>query len=211
MEKEILEELKSKLKDEFSEYYENAGGKNYRYYHLKTTHKIAKRLAEELDVDADQDVVEIAALYHDIGRSEDIENGEMDPFEGHKGHDKRGAKIVSDFVSEYVTEKQMNKIEKAIRNHHSDPETVEGKIIQDADNISNFGVNNLWRQFHYASENQASLEESLEYFWETATKDYQAQLRAMNFNYSREVAEKRLEKQKNAFQRIKEEMDAEDV
>lgn len=206
-----MEELKSKLKEEFSDYYEVAGGKNYRYYHLETAHKIAKSLVEELDVEVDEDVVEITALFHDIGRAEDIEDGRMDPFEGHAGHDERGAERVSGFVSEYVTEEQLGLIEKIIRNHHSEPETTEGKIIQDADNLSNFGVNNFWRQFHYACEHGRDMDESIDYFWNTAVDDYNALIRKMNFEHTREVAEKRLEKHKEAVERIEKEMDAEDV
>ena len=211
MDEELVEDLKSKLKNEFSNYYEVAGGKNYRYYHLETSHKIAKKLTQELEVEVDQKVVEIAALFHDIGRVEDIENGQMNPFDGHEGHDKRGADLVSDYISEHVTSKQLKKIQNIILNHHSNPETVEGKIIQDADNISNFGVNNLWRQFHYASDNDRNLNESLKYFWETAVKDYKAQIKMMNFDYSRKVAKKRLDRQKEAFKNIEEEMNAEDL
>ena len=123
-----LAELKSRLKDEFSGYTEITGGKNYRYHHLNTTRKMVVKLLEELEEDVDEKVLEIAALYHDIGRSEDIENGEMDPIENHEGHAEKGAKIVGDFVSGYVSKKQLRKIKKAIRNHHSNPETIEGKI-----------------------------------------------------------------------------------
>lgn len=207
----MIEDLKSKLKDEFSDYYEVAGGKNYRYSHLITVHKIVENLLQELEVDVDEKVVEIAALYHDIGRSEDIENGEMDPFEGHEGHDQRGSEKVAEFISDYVTNDQLEKIQKIISNHHSEPETVEGKIIQDADKLSNFGVNNLWRQFHYACEHSVELREGIDYFWDTAVGEYREQIEAMNFDHTQKVAEKRLEKHKETFERIEKEMNAEDV
>jgi putative nucleotidyltransferase with HDIG domain len=211
MESLTLEELKSKLEDEFSDYYEVAGGKNYRYSHLQAVHAIVEKLIKELDVEVDEKVVEIAALYHDIGRSEDIEDGEMDPFEGHEGHDQRGKEKVAEFVSEYVTQDQLEKIQKIIGNHHSEPETVEGKIVQDADKLSKFGVNNLWRQFHYACEHEIEFRDSINYFWETAVDDYRALMEKMYFDHTQEVAEKRLEKQKEVFERIEKEMNAEDV
>ncbi len=211
MDPSVIKDLKSKLKDEFSDYYEVAGGKNYRYTHLITVHKIVEKLVEQLEVDVDEKVVEIAALYHDIGRSEDIEDGQMDPFEGHGGHSQRGSEKVAEFVSEYVTNDQLERIQKIIGNHHSEPESIEGKIIQDADKLSNFGVNNLWRQFHYACEHGVELGEGIDYFWDTAVEDYKALIRKMNFDHTQKAAEKRLERQKEVFERIEEEMKAEDI
>ncbi|QGA80533.1 HD domain-containing protein [Candidatus Nanohalobium constans] len=206
-----LEELKSRLNQVFSGYSELAGGKNYRYQHLTTTHKMVLNLEEELDVDVDQKILEIAALYHDIGRSKDIEEGEMDPFEGHEGHDERGAKIVGEYVSEFVTKDQLEKIREIIRNHHSEAEHVEGEIVQDADKLSNFGVSNLWRQIHYAAQHERSFKESLDYFWNTAVDEYQEQIVEMHFEHTKKVAEERLEKQKQVIQRMEKEVDGEDI
>ncbi|MBC5793180.1 MAG: HD domain-containing protein [Nanohaloarchaea archaeon] len=212
MEKEVEEELKSRLKDEFSNYTEIAGGKNYRYRHLKTVLEIVHKLKQNVETseEIDENVLEIAALYHDIGRKEDIEDGEMDPFEGHEGHDERGAKIIEEYVSDFVTEDQLKKIQRIIRNHHSEPQTVEGKIVQDADKVSNFGVNNLWRQIHYAAEHERTFDDSLEYFWDSAVDRYRGQMKKLNFDYTKKVAEKRLERHKQAIERIEMEMDGED-
>ncbi|MFQ3275624.1 MAG: putative nucleotidyltransferase with HDIG domain [Candidatus Nanohaloarchaea archaeon] len=205
------EELKNRLKKEFSDYYEIAGGKNYRFTHLKTVRKIALKLAERISGEPDTEILEVAALYHDIGRAEDIEGGEMDPFEGHEGHEERGAKEVSEFVKDFVSERQLEKVEKIIGNHHSKPETLEGKIVQDADAISNFGVNNLWRQIHYASYYERNLEDSIDYFWNTAVDEYQEKIESMHFQVSKEIAEKRLKRQKKAIKDIEREMEAEDI
>ena len=211
LEEDELEELKSRLRNVFSSYSEVAGGRNYRYHHLETTHKIVLKLDERLDVEVDRKVLEIAALYHDIGRSEDIENGEMDPFEGHEGHAERGAEIVSEYISDFVSDEQMEKIEDAIRNHHSEAESVEGEIVQDADKISNFGVSNLWRQIHYAAQHGRTLEESLDYFWNTAVKDFEEHTEELHFDISKRIAKKRLERHKEAVERIEEEINAEDL
>ena len=210
LEEDELTELKSRLKQVFSGYSEIAGGKNYRYMHLNTTRKIALNLEEELDVAVDKEVLEVASLYHDIGRSEDIEDGEMDPFEGHEGHDRRGAEIVGEYVSDFLTENQLKKVEKIIRNHHSKPETVEGRIVQDADKISNFGVNNLWRQFHYAAHHKRSLYEGLNYFKNTAIGEYKEKIGKLHFEKSKEIARKRLEKHENAVKQIEKEIKAKD-
>ena len=41
-----FEELKNRLREEFSGYYEKAGGRNYRFFHLKFVFKAVRRLAE---------------------------------------------------------------------------------------------------------------------------------------------------------------------
>lgn len=211
LEEREREELKEKLEEEFSDYYEIAGGKNYRQKHLETVRKIAIKIADKIEVKPDEEVLEIAALYHDIGRADDIEDGEMDPFEGHEGHDKRGAEKVSEFVKNYVSEKQLDKIEKVIRNHHSKPETVEGRIIQDADELSIFGVNNLWRQIHYASYHELTFEESIDYFWNTALDEYREKIELFHFQISKDIARRRLEKHKSAVRNIEDEMEAADI
>lgn len=207
---EELQVLKDRLKEEFSGYTELAGGKNYRFKHLEITHRLVCKLLENLSVEVDRKVLEIAALYHDIGRLKDIEDGEMDPFEGHKGHAEYGSRIVGDYISDFVSEKQLEITQKIIANHHSEAETTEGKIVQDADKISNFGVSNLWRQIHYASQHDKTLDESIEYFWHTALDQFEKHIRKMHFEETSQIARKRLEKHKEAITQIEKEIKAED-
>ncbi|MFB6182679.1 MAG: HD domain-containing protein [Candidatus Nanohaloarchaea archaeon] len=214
LEKRIVEELKQDLKQVFSDYYEAAGGKNFRYHHLVRTHKHVKKLMEKEEVrqkDFDEEVVEVAALFHDIGRKEDIEDGYLDPLEMHEGHAEKGAEIVSEYVSEYLSENQLKKVEEVIRNHHSEPETVEGMILQDCDALSNFGVNNLWRMIHYSAENERTLEGGIRYFWNEAVEEYQEKLEDFNFDVTRRVAEKRITDHQEAIRTIEEEINAEDI
>jgi putative nucleotidyltransferase with HDIG domain len=208
---EELEKLKEKLKEEFSGYTETAGGKNYRFQHLETTHRLVCKLGDKLDVDVDRKVLEISALYHDIGRIQDIEDGEMDPFEGHEGHAERGAEVVEDYISELVSEQQLEKIREVIGNHHSEASTIEGEIVQDADKVSNFGVFNLWRQIHYASQHGRTLKESLDYFWSTAVNDFEEHIEEMHFEETEKLAKKRLEKHKEAITEMEREINAEDL
>lgn len=207
---EDLKILKERVKAEFSDYKEIAGGKNYRYKHLKTTHKMVKKINEEIEEETDSKILEIAALFHDIGRIHDIEDGVMDPFEGHAGHAERGAETVEDFIQDKVTHEELQKIKKIILNHHSEAETIEGMIVQDADKISNFGVSNLWRQIHYASQHELEIEESITYFWAEAIDDYQTRIDNMYFEFSKKVAENRLNHHKEAVSRIEDELNADD-
>lgn len=207
---EHLQELKERLEKEFSGYSEVAGGKDYRFQHLETTHKLACKLEDKLVVKVDRKVLEIAALYHDIGRIKDIEDGEMDPFEGHEGHAEYGADIVEEYVSDIVSEEQLERIEKVIKNHHARALTTEGKIVQDVDKVSNFGVFNLWRQIHYAAQHEHSLDESLDYFWNTAVEEFEEHIKEMHFEETEELARRRLEKHKEAIRQMEREIEAED-
>ena len=198
MEDEKVEELKERVKKVFSDYYELAGGKDFRFYHLRSVHEYALELMQKEEIqelDFDEDVVEIAALFHDIGRSEDIEDGYMDPFEGHEGHAERGAEIVEEHISDLVDNETLEKVEKVIRNHHSEAETIEGKILQDADELFKYGVHDLWRMFHYASEKQRPIDETFTYFRNQLHNDLQDGLTDFHFQVTRAAATNRMQKQ----------------
>lgn len=209
-----LEELRSRLKNEFSGYTELAGGKNYRYFHLKSVHKYTKKLmdCEEVkELEFDERVVEVAALFHDIGRTADIEDGYMDPFEGSKGHDERGEEIVADFVQDFVTEEQLEKVQKIIGNHHSEAETVEGKILQDSDELFKFGIQNFWRMFHYAANKERTLQGSIEYFHDTAVPELNELIDDFYFEKTKATARKRVEDQKQTIRKIEDELEGNDI
>ena len=208
-----FEELKNRLRGEFSGYYEKAGGRDYRFFHLKFVFKAVRRLAESDEVselEFDSRVLEVSALFHDIGRSEDIEDGFMDPFEGHEGHAKEGSMIVSELVSDCLTESQLSRVEKIIKNHHSAPETVEGKILQDADELAKYGLSDIWRMVHYASEEELTIDEGIENFRDTLKPRLEEGLDEFNFELSQRIAEKRMVKQEEFISEMEREMNAED-
>ena len=198
MGEDIVDQLKQRIKEAFSEYYEHAGGKNFRYYHLEAVHRYVKQLMQKEEIqelDFDKEVVEIAALLHDIGRSEDIEDGYMDPFEGHEGHAEKGAEILEDHVGDLIDEETLEKVEKVIRNHHSEAETVEGKILQDADDLFKYGVHDMWRMFHYASDEERPIDGTFTYFRNQLHGELQDGLNDFYFEITRETAKNRMQKQ----------------
>ncbi len=214
LEDEEVEALKGELEDAFSDYYELAGGKNFRYHHLVRTHRYVKRMMEreELEgLDFDPEVVEVAALFHDIGRKEDIEDGYMDPMKEDGEHAERGAEMVSEYIEDFLDQDQVRKVETVIRNHHSDPETDEGKIVQDCDALSNFGVNNLWRMIHYSAEKERTIDESLEYFWNEALQQYRDKMDDLNLEISKEIAEKRIERHRQLMEDMEKEIEGADI
>ncbi|WP_414837946.1 HD domain-containing protein [Candidatus Nanosalina sp. VS9-1] len=209
-----LDELKNRLREEFLDYYEMAGGKNYRFHHLVRAHRYVVKLIERPEIrelDFDQKVLEVAALFHDIGRKEDIEDGFLDPIEAHEGHDETGEEIVDEYVEEFLTEEQLAEVKEIIGNHHSEPERVETRILQDADTLGIFGPLNIWRMIHYASDNERPLEDTFEYFWSEGTERRIKKMQELNFDCSKRIARKRMKDFQETMQRIEEEHFGEDI
>lgn len=204
-----LETLKERLRNEFSDYIEKGGGKNYRYHHLTSVHQYAKKLAKNID-NTDNEVIEVAALFHDIGRTKDIEEDYLDPFESHEGHDEQGAEIVSQYIDDILNKEQVNKVEQIIANHHSEPETLEGKIVQDADHLYSYGVHDLWRMIHYSAQTEREIDELPEYFWKQLVSRRAEELETFHFNKSQEVAQKRLIKYQETIRQFQDEIEGTD-
>lgn len=210
-----VEELKALIREEFSDYYELAGGKNYRYHHLVRTHRYVKKMMrrEELEgLKIDEEVLEVSALFHDLGRKEDIEEGFLNPMEGENSeHAERGAEMVSDYIDDFLEDDKVERVEKVISNHHREAETVEGEILQDCDALSNFGVNNLWRMIHYSADRERTVDESIEYFWDEALNAYRKKLKDFNLDVSKRIARKRIVRHQEAVIQMDQELHAEDI
>ena len=214
LEDDEYELLVERLKKEFSDYYELAGGSNYRFHHLKRTHRYVNELVERPEIkqkDFDLRVLEVATLFHDIGRKEDIEDGFLDPIEAHEGHAEKGEKIVEGFIDDILSENKVKEVKKIIDNHHSDTEKVETQILQDADKLGFFGPLNIWRMIHYASDKERELEETFEYFWTEGRRKKQEKLESLNFECSKRIARRRLQRFEEMMNTIEEEHHGEDI
>jgi len=130
MNKSIIEEIKKFVDDESKKTY-NIWGHDFFTLHIMEMHDHAKFLAEKLN--ADIEVVELAAWLHDIGAIT----------YGRKDHHITGAKIAEEKLKEfnYPTDK-IGEVKKCVLNHrgsqNSNKDSIEEKIIADADAISAF-------------------------------------------------------------------------
>lgn len=211
---EEYDKLDKRLHSEFSDYREMAGGYEYRYHHLIRVHRYVKKLMNKPEIrekDFDEKVVEVAALFHDIGRKEDIEDGYLDPIDAHEGHGETGGKIVDEFIEDVLTKDQLEKVKQVITNHHHKPKLVETRIVRDADRLGLFGVMNFWRMSHYASDKELILEDQIQYFWGDGMEQREEKLEKLNFDVSRKIAEKRFEYFKQVMERIEVEHEGEDI
>jgi len=105
---------------------------------------------------ADPCVLEIAALLHDVGRSaEDESNGAV-------CHAERGADMAREFLQGRLpTGPGMDNVIHCIRTHrfrgNARPETLEARVLFDADKLDAIGAVGIGRAFQFAGEVGATL------------------------------------------------------
>jgi uncharacterized protein len=105
---------------------------------------------------ADMDVLLVAAYLHDIGR------GFQDASNGAVCHAQKGVEIAIPIVSALpLTEKQKENIVHCVRSHrfrgNYAPQTIEAKILFDADKLDAIGAVGVARAFLFAGEVGARL------------------------------------------------------
>jgi uncharacterized protein len=100
---------------------------------------------------ADLEVLKIAAYLHDIGRSR------QDKSKGTLCHAEKGAEMAESFLDKYeIPEDQGKNIIHCIRSHRFRgdvrPETLEAKVLFDADKLDAIGAIGIARAFQFAGE-----------------------------------------------------------
>lgn len=117
--------------------------------HTMRVYKMCLHIAanEKCDIE----VIKLAALLHDIGRIE------QDESKGKICHAKEGAKKARKIMSKYeIDEKTIEKVVHCIETHRyrgeKTPESIESKILYDADKLDAIGAIGLARAFVFAGE-----------------------------------------------------------
>jgi uncharacterized protein len=101
---------------------------------------------------ADPDVVDVAALFHDVGRQAELAD------EGTTCHAERGAAMIGDILRRAGVRDDafIAHVAACIRTHRyrrrtdETPATIEAKIIFDADKLDSLGAIGIGRAFHFA-------------------------------------------------------------
>ncbi|MBQ6353146.1 MAG: HD domain-containing protein [Lentisphaeria bacterium] len=114
------------------------------------------RMLATLLPEADRTVVELAALLHDIARPEELES------QGKICHAVRGAEIARAMLTEFgASETTAAAVASAVRSHrYRDevaPQSLEAKIVFDADKLDSLGAVGLGRAFLFAGRVGARL------------------------------------------------------
>jgi len=105
---------------------------------------------------ADTEILEIAALLHDIGRPY------QDESKGKICHAEKGAEMAGALLEQYpISAEKRNNVIHCIRCHrfrgNCHPETLEAKVLFDADKLDAIGAIGIGRAFQFAGEVGAKL------------------------------------------------------
>jgi uncharacterized protein len=98
---------------------------------------------------ADLNILEIAVLLHDIGRKEEIKS------KGLFCHAEKGAETAKRILEKYnVDQKTIDSVGHCIKSHrfrnNNVPETIEAKVLFDADKLDSIGAVGIARDFLFA-------------------------------------------------------------
>jgi uncharacterized protein len=194
--------------------------------HVDRVYEMSLKLAKGNDVDLE--VIEAAALLHDIGGKKELDNPSLD-------HSVEGAKMAKKILQDLdYPEEKIKHIQDCIVTHryrtNRKPKTLEAKIIFDADKLETVGAIGIARIFVWIGTNNAKIYEKVdldEYAkenlggkrmgrikdhskynayvnWETKTKHV---LKFLYTDKAKEIAKDRLKFTKKFFDRLDKEID----
>ncbi len=139
----MTQELGPLAREVAMSYYEDALPAHDRF-HAKRVRDVSIRLANECDDAVDRDVLSAAAWLHDIGRPLERTN-EIDD------HDEWGAREAAALLeAEGVAPDRIDAVARCVRTHSvrsssPEPETLEAKLLFDADKLDAAGARGLVR------------------------------------------------------------------
>lgn len=116
---------------------------------------------------ANMDILIPAALFHDIARPQEEESGIP--------HEEKGAEIAGEYLrSAAYPEEFILPVTQAIRAHRFRsgviPDTLEGRILSDADKLDAMGATGIARTFLSAGERKDGIPEAMEHIQDKLLK-----------------------------------------
>jgi uncharacterized protein len=174
--REILQSLIEELERIVKEKMSSLEGTAHSYEHVDRVVKIAILLAKKEK--ADIELVQVGAILHDVGRCVG------------QPHNETGAKLASEILNKvHYPPQKTQKIARIVLLHHLDVKnklnSLEEKIVWDADKIDLLGALGIARGFHWCGKQ--SFNSAVKLAFETYTPIYDM----LNTKSARELAEKR--------------------
>ncbi|MBN2532514.1 MAG: HD domain-containing protein [Spirochaetales bacterium] len=203
----IRKEAKAILKDFRS---------SHDWDHTERVYRLALQIGEKER--ANLLVIALAALLHDIGRScEDRSNGKI-------CHAKRGAEMAGTLLQKYDLEKKIiDQVIHCIETHryrnNKQPESLEARVLFDADKLDSIGAVGIGRAFLFAGEVGAKLHNKGNHIMntkpyteeDTAYREYMVKLRHIKerilTDEGKRIARERHEFMEEFFMRLESEME----
>ncbi len=158
--------------------------------HTSRVLKLATELA--LKHDADVEVVRLACIFHDCGRGRDP-----------RGHEERSANSAENFLrGEGLSEEMIRRVKNVILMHHASPEeldTVEEKILWDADKLDALGLIGLARCLLEEGYRGRGIEDAIEHLLRDVCKFGNK----MHFNETEKIAEERVREAMDLIKKLR--------
>jgi uncharacterized protein len=145
--------LLNTIKEEAKRYFQNARG-SHDWDHTERVYKLCLRIGRKEK--ANLEVLKLAALLHDIGRKqEDRSNGRI-------CHAEKGAALARAILKRHGVEREtVERVSHCIETHRFRqtrlPQSLEAKILFDADKLDSIGAVGIGRAFLFAGEVGARL------------------------------------------------------
>lgn len=186
--------------------------RGYRYRHGIRVASLALQLADVVAPGIDRDVLEVAAVLHDIGKSDG---------RGNEGHGNRGAAMVREYAAQWFSGDEIERVCRLIELHYARAGSrwYRGKsrpawekdvmLLQDADLLDHFGCNSVWLYFCRARNKKQDPKACIEEYWQPShDPEWREEARrSLNFDVSRRELELRLQRSDCFFRRFAEEQD----
>ncbi|MFX0038926.1 MAG: HD domain-containing protein [Promethearchaeota archaeon] len=157
------------------------------FSHVERVYNICFKLGKNLN--ANLRVLQIAALLHDIGRIHQKTN-----IKNEKNHAELSAEIAYEFLESQgfsLSQEDLKNIIHCIRSHsfsnNSNPQTLEAKILSDADKLDALGAIGLYRTIGFTIKKKGGLNQVIEHL-ENKILKLKDQL---NLDISKKIAEGR--------------------
>lgn len=140
--KKTIQEIETEAKDFFRE----ASG-CHDWSHVERVRKLALHIGK--NENADLGILEVAALLHDIGRRDEMKS------KGLFCHAEKGAELAGEILERFGFNKELkNRIVHCIASHRNrtkqKPESLEARILFDADKLDSSGAVGVARDFLFA-------------------------------------------------------------
>ncbi len=172
------------------------------FLHVESLLNLCLQLGNHLD--ANLLILEIAALLHDIGRKNRNDTTSS------KNHAELSAEMAFKFLNSYdfkLSQEDFDNIIHCIRTHsfsnNSTPQTLEAKILSDADKLDALGAIGLYRTIGFTIKNKGNLNDVIKHLREKIIKLKDMLL----LDISRKIARKRYKIVLDFYKQIKNEAD----
>jgi uncharacterized protein len=143
MERELIEQIRK----EAQKYFQDASG-CHAWDHTERVLALSTRIGKKEN--ADLEIIELAAILHDICKPEEMK------LKGQICHAEKGAMIAKKILEEHsILKETISAVVHCIETHRTKtnkkPQTIEAKVLFDADKLDSLGAHGIGRLFMFAN------------------------------------------------------------